>query len=68
MKLKETEDPRQKMNINTTQVIPSKENLGLVIKYREDDGPEDHINRMQPDLISSQLTNNPFHINSSKMI
>ena len=68
MQLKELEDARPKSNTYTTQIIPSKQNIGVAIKFRKDNGPEDTINRLQPELISSQLTNNPYHINSSKMI
>jgi hypothetical protein len=68
MNLKEREDPRPKMNVNTSQVIPSKDNIGMAIKYRKDNGPEDTINRFQPDLITSQLVENPYHIKTAKMI
>ena len=68
MQLKELEDARPKMNINTSQIIPSKQTIGIPIKYREDNGPEDTINRLQPDLITSQLVENPYHIKTAKMI
>lgn len=68
MELKELEDPRPKMNVNTSQVIPSKDNIGMAIKFRKDNGPEDTINRFQPDLITSQLVENPYHIKTAKMI
>jgi len=68
MQLKELEDARPKMNINTSQIIPSKQNIGIPIKYRKDNGPEDTINRLQPDLITSQLVENPYHIKTAKLI
>jgi hypothetical protein len=68
MKLKELEDPRPKMNVNTSQIIPSKQNLGIAIKFRKDNGPEDTINRFQPDIISSQLVENPYHIKTAGLI
>jgi len=67
MKLKELEDARPKMNTNTTQVIPSKQSIGLSIKFRKDNGPEDTINRFQ-DIISTQLIENPYHIKTSQML
>lgn len=68
MKLKELEDARPKMNVNTSQIIPAKENIGIAIKFRKDNGPEDTINRLEPDIITSQLIENPYHIKTSKMI
>lgn len=68
MNLKEMEDDRPKMNVNTAQIIPSKQNIGVGIKFRKDNGPEDTIDRFQPDIVTNQLIENPFHINTSQMI
>jgi hypothetical protein len=66
--LKESIDDREKLNVNFTQVIPTKENLGVVLKSRKDNGPEDEINRLDPTLVSDQLQNNPFVINVGKKL
>jgi len=65
MLLKEQQDTRSKIT-NEYKHIPSKESVGMIIKHKkESESPND---RFQPDLITSQLSNNPFVINSSKMI
>uniref|UniRef100_A0A6C0E117 Uncharacterized protein n=1 Tax=viral metagenome TaxID=1070528 RepID=A0A6C0E117_9ZZZZ len=64
MMLKERMDERPQTNVNTQQVVPDKNLLGYVQRFRVDNGPEDtiHENRIQPDLIQSQHDNNPFSI------
>ena len=65
MLLKEQQDTRSKIT-NDYKHIPSKESVGMIIKHKkESESPND---RFQPDLITSQLSNNPYVINSSKMI
>jgi hypothetical protein len=66
MLLKEQQDSRSKIT-NDYKHIPSKEQVGTTIKHRKDNGVVEN-NRFQPDLVHSQLSNNPFVINSSKMI
>jgi len=63
MLLKEREDKRLKMNINVNPLIPSKENIGAVIQYRNDDERVDKISseRLDPTILT-QLNNNPFII------
>lgn len=63
MLLKECQDQREKMNVNVAQVIPTKTNIGMIVKYREDDGPEDTVSgqRLDPSILK-QLDNNPFVI------
>ena len=63
MLLKEQTDKRDKMNVNVSQVIPTKESIGKVIKYREDNGPEDNVSsqRLDPTILK-QLDENPFVI------
>lgn len=63
MLLKEKEDRRPKMNVNIKQVIPSKELLGAVIQYRDDDERVDKISsqRLDPTILN-QLNENPFII------
>jgi hypothetical protein len=63
MLLKEREDKRPKMNVNINPVIPSKENIGTIIQYRNDDERLDKISseRLDPTILS-QLNNNPFII------
>ena len=63
MLLKEKEDKRPKMNVNINPVIPSKENIGTIIQYRNDDERVDKISseRLDPTILT-QLNNNPFII------
>lgn len=67
MLLKERNDDREKMNVNTSQVIPTKESIGMIVKYREDNGPEDTVtsSRLDPTILN-QLSENPFVINTNK--
>ncbi len=64
MLLKEKEDRRQKMNVNINPVIPSKELLGAVIQFRNDDEKVDKVSsqRLDPTILK-QLDDNPFIIN-----
>lgn len=70
MKLKEQEDDREKMNVNTTKVIPDKNLIGLISKPRFDNEPEDTVDndRLDPSLVSVQLNKNPYVIDSTKKI
>lgn len=63
MLLKEREDTRDKMNVNTNQVIPSKELIGANLRYREDNGRVDKVSseRLDPSILK-QLNENPFII------
>jgi len=62
MMLKERMDIRPQTNVNTQQVVPDKNLIGDVQRFRTDNGPEDtiHKNRIQPDLVQSQHDSNPF--------
>lgn len=63
MLLKEKEDRRPKMNVNINPIIPSKELLGAVIQFRNDDERVDKISsqRLDPTILN-QLNENPFII------
>jgi hypothetical protein len=63
MLLKEKEDRRPKMNVNINPVIPSKELIGSIIQYRDDNEKVDKISSQRLDpIILTQLDNNPFII------
>lgn len=69
MLLKEQQDKRRKI-INDYSFTPSKEQLGLVMRYRDDNEPIDTVtsDRLQPELVHSQLQNNPFLIKNKGVI
>jgi hypothetical protein len=67
MLLKEKEDRRTKLQ-NEYKFIPSKEQIGMVVRYRDDNEDIDTINRIQPELIQYQLQNNPYSIDTSKKL
>lgn len=62
--LKESEDTRLKLNVLNTSLIPSKDSIGYVQRFRHDNDIEDTvaIDRIQPDLVQMQHNNNPFSI------
>lgn len=62
--LKESEDTRLKLNVLNTSLIPTKDSIGYVQKFRHDNDIEDTvaIDRVQPDLVQIQHNNNPFSI------
>lgn len=66
MLLKESKDKRDKI-INDYKYIPSKANVGMSIKHRKYHGVVEN-NRFEPDLVQSQLSKNPFVIDSTKLI
>lgn len=66
MLLKESKDNRDKI-INDYKYIPSKANVGMSIKHRKHHGVVEN-NRFEPDLVQSQLSKNPFVIDSTKLI
>lgn len=59
--LKEREDSRDLLNVNQLQNIPNKDLLGISMKVRFDDNPEDEafIDRADPTILT-QLADNPF--------
>lgn len=63
MLFKEKEDRRPKMNVNINPVIPSKELIGSLIQFRNDDEKVDKISsqRLDPSILN-QLNDNPFII------
>lgn len=63
MLLKEREDRRLKMNVNINPVIPSKELIGSVIQFRNDNETVDKVSsqRLDPTILN-QLNDNPFII------
>ena len=65
MLLKEQQDTRSKIT-NDYKHIPTKDIIGMTIKQKKES--ESPNTRFQPDLVQSQLSNNPYVINSSKMI
>lgn len=67
MLLKEETDSREKI-INDYKYIPNKEQLGIQIRYREDNNGMDTVvaDRLQPDLVHGQLKNNPYFIDTTK--
>lgn len=67
MILKEQTDKRDKI-MDEFKHIPNKDQVGMLNRTRIDNNPEDRVDRLQPDLVQVQLANNPFVINSSKMI
>jgi hypothetical protein len=69
MLLKEEIDDREKI-INDYKHIPNKDQLGIPIRYRDDNDAMDTVvaDRLQPDLVHGQLQNNPYFINTSKHI
>jgi hypothetical protein len=69
MLLKELEDTRDKI-INDYKHTPTKDQLGIPIRTRQDDEAIDTVtnDRLQPELAQFQLANNPFFIDTSKKI
>jgi hypothetical protein len=68
MKLKEDVDERDKLNKLQQNVFLSKINFGQSVRDRKDNDIEDTIfmDRMQPEIVSSQLDNNPFSMYRKK--
>jgi hypothetical protein len=69
MLLKEQIDSRSKI-VNDFKHIPSKDQLGIQVKVRLDDEPVDTVvgDRFEPELLKSQLSKNPFVIDTSKKL
>jgi len=68
MKLKEREDDREKVNMNTQNIIPSKELIGYTSQWRTDNEKVDTVafDRLQPDLVQHQHDMNPFSMFARK--
>jgi hypothetical protein len=68
MKIKESVDSREKMNVLESQIIPDKRFIGYLTKYDLDNEKEDTVSndRLQPDLVQSQLNQNPYSIYNQK--
>jgi hypothetical protein len=68
MKLKESIDEREKLNVLKPNIFPSKFSIGVSDRIKYDDDVEDtiYIDRMQSDIVSSQLDNNPFSMYRKK--
>jgi hypothetical protein len=62
MILKEKLDRRDKLNILLPNILPSKNSIGISDRVKLDDESEDTMfaDRLQPDLISYQLKDNPY--------
>jgi len=62
--LKESEDTRLKLNVFNTSIIPTKDSIGYVQRFRHDNDIEDTvaIDRVQPELVQYQHNNNPLSI------
>lgn len=63
--LKEQRDFRKPMNVNVvSKVIPGKDQIGYVTRFNYDDDFVDTVqnDRLQPDLVISQLDQNPYSI------
>jgi hypothetical protein len=67
MLMKEQENVRDKTAHNYV-VATGKEQVGMIVKYRDDNENVDKINRLQPELLETQLQSNPYAIDTSKMI
>lgn len=67
MLLKEKQDRREKIQ-NEYKFTPSKDQIGMIVRYRDDNEDVDTINRIQPELIHYQLQDNPYSINTSKKL
>ncbi len=68
--LKERHDDRKPMNVNVvSKVIPNKDQIGYVTRFNYDDDFVDTIenDRLQPELVLSQLDQNPYSIFGSSM-
>jgi len=62
MELKESIDNREKLNVLMPNIFPSKMSMGVSdrIKYDEDVEDTVFVDRIQSDIVSSQLGKNPF--------
>lgn len=68
MKLKESIDERDKLNVIKPNIFPSKMSIGISDRVRYDDDIEDTVfaDRIQSDLVSVQLNENPYSIYRKK--
>jgi hypothetical protein len=59
--LRERENQRERLNVNRLSQVPSKDSIGLVMRVRHDDNPEDTAfdDRLDPTILK-QLKDNPF--------
>jgi len=62
MELKESSDKRDKLNVLMPNILPSKFSIGASDRIKYDEDIEDTIfaDRMQSDIISTQLNDNPY--------
>ena len=67
MLMKEQENVRDKTTHNYV-IATGKDQIGMIVKYRDDNEKVDKINRLQPELLETQLQSNPYAIDTSKMI
>lgn len=68
MMLKERLDDRDKIHVNVQSLIPDKSIIGFVQRFRYDNDTEDTspINRLNGDLVQSQLQQNPYSLKFDK--
>lgn len=64
MLLKEQEDRREPKNLLLPQIIKSKNSIGIKTQFRYDDEKVDTVfaDRLQPDLVTQQHSQNPFSL------